>query len=438
VTVLFHTNGTGTANADDYTASSGSHTFTNSNYMYQGDDFKIPLAPDSTPEPDETIGAEFSFGSGTMGTAASGNFLITDNDGSGGGGGDGSGSGSGSGSGTATPLPRVWFAIDDASAAEVLNEVDDDGYRNGRLVVWRSGGNFSAPLTVNYRIDDAANGAVWGTATNGIDASSLGGTVTFQPNEAFADIKIKTYDDNKVEGNEKLRVVLEDNPTTYVIDTTRSFVGEFTIRDNDYYAWDTALTDPDFEETFFEELDPDVGDGVVFDSWMKGGGAFNILDDGVKVSMAGQMSYKTSPVTFDIASVSGLLNLGFDFDPNSGEIWVRTGGGLSGSPSFGTTSAVSEDGPLKGTIGYSYSVDNATRKVKIQLHPLIGCGGTITMTASGGVTAEGLVTAAGGSGKILGSLSATYATTTSGGAITERTQEVTLRLVVKSSALPPP
>ncbi len=98
VTVLFHTTGAGTAGSNDYTACSGSHTFTNSTYMYQGPDICIALTADSTPEPDETIGVEFSFGSGTGGTGTSGSFTISDNDGYGGGGGSGSGTGSGSGS----------------------------------------------------------------------------------------------------------------------------------------------------------------------------------------------------------------------------------------------------------------------------------------------------------------------------------------------------
>jgi hypothetical protein len=119
---------------------------------------------------------------------------------------------------TLQPLNTVTLIATDAIATERrTNEVQDPG----RFTLSRSG-NLTTALTVNYGID--------GSATNGVDYSSLSGSVTFIAGQRSIVLPINILDDAIAEGSEKLTLTITSSETYLLGSSTR---GTLTIADND-------------------------------------------------------------------------------------------------------------------------------------------------------------------------------------------------------------
>jgi|GEM_PF-6747139 len=118
------------------------------------------------------------------------------------------------------PKSTISMAITDGSAAETkVGETSN----SGKVTLTRSGGDNSKAETVAYSIN--------GTATNGVDYSSLSGSVTFAAGQTSVDIPINIIDDNDVEGTETVTISLVGN-SNYNLGA--SIDGTITIADNDF------------------------------------------------------------------------------------------------------------------------------------------------------------------------------------------------------------
>jgi gliding motility-associated-like protein len=77
-----------------------------------------------------------------------------------------------------------------------------EGCNDGFITFFRSGGDPSQPITVNYTLS--------GTATNGVDHTSIPASVTIPPNSPFVQIPISAFDDGIAEGTETIIITLDD------------------------------------------------------------------------------------------------------------------------------------------------------------------------------------------------------------------------------------
>ena len=115
--------------------------------------------------------------------------------------------------------------IDDNDASVTISATDatahEEGLGTGTFQVTRFG-ELDGALTVNY--------SVTGTAVNGTDYTTLGGTVVIADTNASADITITPVDDPDVEGNETVIVTLTSG-TGYYVETPSS--DTVTIVDNE-------------------------------------------------------------------------------------------------------------------------------------------------------------------------------------------------------------
>lgn len=118
------------------------------------------------------------------------------------------------------PKSTISMTVTDGSAAETkLGNISN----SGKVRLTRSGGDNSKAETVSYGIS--------GTATNGVDYSSLSGSVTFAAGQSSVDIPINIIDDNIAEGTEKVTISLLEN-SNYNLGA--SVNGTITIADNDF------------------------------------------------------------------------------------------------------------------------------------------------------------------------------------------------------------
>src|SRR5262249_15246129 len=85
--------------------------------------------------------------------------------------------------------PTVTIVATDASAAEV-----ETGADTGTFTVTRTGGTTTADLTVNFTIT--------GTATNGVDYTTIPASVTIPAGQASATVTVNPIDDSLGEANE--------------------------------------------------------------------------------------------------------------------------------------------------------------------------------------------------------------------------------------------
>ncbi|NEU76052.1 LysM peptidoglycan-binding domain-containing protein [Hassallia byssoidea VB512170] len=115
-------------------------------------------------------------------------------------------------------LPTITISANDANASETLT---GQIANPGQFTFTRTGSTTSA-LTVNY--------AVGGTATNGVDYSTLTNSVTFTAGASTAIININPIDDSVFEGNETVVLALANN-TNYVIGAANNTT--VVIADND-------------------------------------------------------------------------------------------------------------------------------------------------------------------------------------------------------------
>ena len=121
---------------------------------------------------------------------------------------------------TTPPKSTISMTVTDGSAAETK---PGNISNPGKVRLTRSGGDNSKAETVAYGIS--------GTATNGVDYSSLSGSVTFAAGQSSVDIPINIIDDNDVEGTEKVTISLLGN-SNYNLGT--SIDGTILIADNDF------------------------------------------------------------------------------------------------------------------------------------------------------------------------------------------------------------
>jgi hypothetical protein len=126
-------------------------------------------------------------------------------------------------------IPTITISANDLSAAEALT---GEATNPGQITLTRTG-NLTSSLTVYYTLS--------GTATNGIDYSSLNGSVTFAASSAIALINLNVIDDSIYEGDETVVVTLATNAAY----TLGAVVGAtVTIRDNE-----SLLTPSDSNES---------------------------------------------------------------------------------------------------------------------------------------------------------------------------------------------
>ncbi len=122
--------------------------------------------------------------------------------------------------------PKVSVVATDASAAETTV---DQPANNGVFTVSRTGAT-DRDLTVYYRVE--------GTATSGVDYTSLSGSVVIPAGQASATVTVAAIDDASVESTETVRLVLvaappqAGLPPIYQIDSTKS-AATVSIADND-------------------------------------------------------------------------------------------------------------------------------------------------------------------------------------------------------------
>jgi Domain of unknown function (DUF4347)/FG-GAP-like repeat/Calx-beta domain len=130
-------------------------------------------------------------------------------------------------------LPTVTIAAQDANAAEAGNDP-------GVFRITRTGATTSA-LTVNYQVS--------GNALTTDYTETLGGTVTIDIGQAFADITVTPVDDPLVEGSEYIDLVLPSN-ANYTVGTpgNNSSYAEVTIADNDIPTVSIAAQDANAAE----------------------------------------------------------------------------------------------------------------------------------------------------------------------------------------------
>lgn len=128
------------------------------------------------------------------------------------------------------------MTITDGSAAETkVGETPNPGM----VTLTRSGGDNSKVETVSYSLA--------GTATNGVDYSSLSGSATFAAGQTSINIPISIIDDNAVEGSEALVISLISS-SNYNLGNSVS--GTINIADNDeLQQWIRQYTTPNFAES---------------------------------------------------------------------------------------------------------------------------------------------------------------------------------------------
>ncbi|PZV17779.1 MAG: hypothetical protein DCF20_05265 [Pseudanabaena sp.] len=192
LTVDYTVAGTAT-NGIDYSNLSGSVTFAaGANKAF----VDVNVIDDADFEGAETVVLNLANNAAyTLGTAKTSTVTIADND-----------------------KPTVTIVANDAIAAEVLTGQTPN---LGQVTFTRTG-NTSAALTTYYTIG--------GTATKGIDYSSLFGTVTFAAGSNTAVVNINAIDDVIIEGTETIVLTLAAN-AAYNLGTTAS--ATVAIADND-------------------------------------------------------------------------------------------------------------------------------------------------------------------------------------------------------------
>src|SRR6185295_10208889 len=102
----------------------------------------------------------------------------------------------------ANNLPTVSIAASLPSASEA-------GPTNGQFTFVRSGGNLAAALIVNY--------TVGGSATNGVDYTTISGSITIAANQPSATLAIGVLQDNIVEAGGETVVLTLTPSATYTI-----------------------------------------------------------------------------------------------------------------------------------------------------------------------------------------------------------------------------
>lgn len=122
-------------------------------------------------------------------------------------------------------LPSVSISPTDTNASE-------QGLDPATFNVSRTGGT-SAPLVVNYTLS--------GTATNGVDYTSLGGALTIPADSSSQQVTIAPLDDTLVEGVETVTLTLA-NSSAYTLGSTTSATAH--ISDNDTFAPTVQITSP--------------------------------------------------------------------------------------------------------------------------------------------------------------------------------------------------
>jgi hypothetical protein len=114
----------------------------------------------------------------------------------------------------------VSIAVTDASGAETGVEQP----ANGISFTLTRAGNITGALTVNYTVS--------GTATNGLDFQTLGGTVTFPAGSATATINVNVLNDSMIEDPESITITLASG-TGYLFIAGATSTATATINDND-------------------------------------------------------------------------------------------------------------------------------------------------------------------------------------------------------------
>ena len=148
-------------------------------------------------EGNETVILTLASGSGyTLGALNTSTITINDND-----------------------LPIIAISANDASAGEVAAGQTQN---SGQFTLTRTG-NTAAALAVGYTVS--------GTATNGVDYSSLNGSVTFAAGASTAFVNVNVTDDLAVEGSETVVLTLNTNASIYSLGATTT--ASVTISDND-------------------------------------------------------------------------------------------------------------------------------------------------------------------------------------------------------------
>ena len=202
-----------------------------------------------------------------------------------------------------TSTPTVTIAATDATAGE--NPVDPGSFTISRT------GSTAAALVVNYTIG--------GSATNGADYSTLGGSVTIAAGAASATVTVTPTSDTALEGDENVVLNLSEG-AAYHVGAQRS--GEVKITD---YIPDLVVTG-----ITFSNPNPTAGDAVTFTITVKNIGTAAVpAGTAVKVNCfidndGGTSPYATANYTSGIAPGQS-VNLTTSAGTNAGQ-WIALAG----------------------------------------------------------------------------------------------------------------
>lgn len=306
--------------------------------------------------------------------------------------------------GPPTPLPEVTITSRVADGRASLHEVkekliptDPDGY-----FVVTVDHPLDHDLLVQLTVDGqlSGNGAATGFATNGIDHSLLPNSVVIPAGETSAELIVIVNNDLTVESTEKIRVLVQ--PGAGYRAPATSAAAELTIDDNDRWQWES----PEFHAPAWSrlsmtpawDLDSWLGGMGIVDphGWVmvKGGVALSPQGNGVSAVLDADFHGWRNLVPFWRSEINlnagQLLDVNFDFDQRSGNIYIRSGSGISdGSP--GAEFAKNQE--LTAALGFNYAIDNgfaATEHVvTVNLTAIVGVDGTMTTSVSGGIQPGG-------------------------------------------------
>ncbi|MBD2149020.1 S8 family serine peptidase [Pseudanabaena sp. FACHB-1277] len=161
-------------------------------------------------EGNETVILTLASGSGyTLGALNTSTITINDND-----------------------LPIIAISANDASAGEVAAGQTQN---SGQFTLTRTG-NTAAALAVGYTVS--------GTATNGVDYSSLNGSVTFAAGASTAFVNVNVTDDLAVEGSETVVLTLNTNASIYSLGANNIAMVNITDDDPAYQSNELLIKIP--------------------------------------------------------------------------------------------------------------------------------------------------------------------------------------------------
>lgn len=260
-------------------------------------------------------------------------------------------------------LPDVSISFLDGDLSETKSGVPTNG---GVLRISRNGPN---SLSLSGTISFAPSTPTNGRATEGVDyVVAAGATAWTISGSDHVDIPISVTNDTDIEGGEIIVVVLNDDPTKYIRATESA---EATIQDNDRWQWKSYTG---------SQLAASQSNATTAFDWLGDLGPAHLSMTANATATSNSVSaimdaefYNPDTFSYDTYNAHDDLDISFDFDPISGEIFV-----LSGS----SNANVEGSGPLKASLGLSHTITNTatTHSVAVTIEAIAQVSGSLTAT----------------------------------------------------------